>query len=91
MCTVLYFCFVISGTVTFWYGSDCGSGRPINIWILQIRFRNTSTFTSFFKDDGRIQSWSRISTLAERIRMRIQEAQKHADPMDPDLQHGKFL
>jgi hypothetical protein len=28
-----------------WYGSGCGSGRPKNIWILEIRTRNTGTFT----------------------------------------------
>jgi hypothetical protein len=30
---------------------------------------------------------NRIRTSTKRIRMRIQEAQKHTDPTDPDLEH----
>ena len=39
----------------------------------------------FLLGDKRI--WIRIHTSVTRIRIRIQEAQKHVDPVDPDPEH----
>jgi hypothetical protein len=55
-------------------------------------------FLLFLHDDRRIrirsririQSRIRIHTSDYWIRIRIQEAQKHVDPVDPDPQHWCF-
>jgi hypothetical protein len=44
-------------------------------------------FLTFMVSDKRIQIRIRIYTSDWWIRIRIQEAQKHVDPVDPDPQH----
>ncbi len=46
-------------------------------------------FLLFLLNDRRIRIQSRIHYSDYWIRIRIQEAQKHVDPVDPDPQHWK--